>query len=196
MRRSLAIFLLAAAFGCGGKSKQDGIALSHDPISVRGWIADVEGSPNAPFHTAETESARKMELYQSTNVWIDGAPYISGGVAENGSFILLDVPPGNVTINFAAPGAPDAKLVLQNIPGNADVFVPALLLKRGGVELLQPADAKVRMAAQIDKPRPTGRTAILAGHPFPVIDTPMKQMTDRLDFPKRPSNAAPVATVK
>jgi hypothetical protein len=195
MRRPFLILLLAA-LGCGGNAKQDGIVLSHDPISVRGWIADVEGSPNAPFHTAETESARKANLYQSTNVWIDGAPYISGGVAENGSFILLDVPPGNVTINFAAPGAPDAKLVLQNVPGNADVFIPALLLKRGGVELLQPAETKVRMAAKVDKPRPTGKTAILGGHPFPVIDTPMAQMTDRLDFPKPPGNSVPLATVK
>jgi hypothetical protein len=194
MRPGFAILLLVA-LGCGG-AKQEGLALSREPISVRGWIADVEGSPNAPFHTAETESARKANIYQSTNVWIDGAPYISGGVAENGSFILLDVPPGNVTINFAAPGAPDAKLVLQNVPGNADVFVPALLLKRGGVELLQPSETKVRMAARIDKPRPNGKTAILAGRPFPVIDTPMGQMTDRLDFPKPPGSSMPLATVK
>src|SRR5439155_7700931 len=76
--------------------------VSKEPISVRGWIADVAGSPHAPFQTPETEAVRKLQLFQSASVWVDNAPYVSGGVAENGSFILLDVPPGNITITFNA----------------------------------------------------------------------------------------------
>src|SRR5438876_11755818 len=78
--------------------------VSKEPISVRGWIADVAGSPHAPFQTPETEAVRKLQLFQSASVWVDNAPYVSGGVAENGSFILLDVPPGKITITFNAPG--------------------------------------------------------------------------------------------
>jgi len=195
MKRTLALVLLMAA-ACGGGSKSTVPGVSRNPISVRGWVADVEGSASAAFHTVETESARKVQLWQSTSVWVDGAPYISGGIAENGAFILLDVPPGNVTINFAAPGAPDAKLVIRNAPGNADIYVGPIQLKPRGADLLDLSNARVRMAAKIDKPHPTGKTVLVAGRPLPVIETPLSQMIDRLDFPTPPPLRGPVATVK
>src|SRR2546430_977865 len=161
--------------------------VSKEPTSVRGWIVDVAGSPKAPFQTPETDAMRRMQLFQSANVWIDNAPYVSGGVAENGSFLLLDVPPGNNTIVFSAPGAPNARLVLQNIPGNADVYVPAILLKADSVALLDPKRVQVRLAAKIDKPAPTRLTAIVAGLTVPVVNTPLAQMTDRHDYPNPPA---------
>src|SRR6476659_7816647 len=98
--RRLSFFLIPLALlGCG-KPQSKYAVVSKEPVSVRGWVLDVEGSgggDNAPFRTVETEAARKMQLFQSMNIWVEGAPYISGGLAENGSFILLDVPPGNVT---------------------------------------------------------------------------------------------------
>ena len=194
MKRFSAGFGLLLLLACG---RPEGPVVSKEPISVRGWVIDVEGSQNPSFHTVETEAARKMQLFQSTNVWIDGAPYVSGGVQENGAFLLLDVPPGNVTITFSAPGVPEAKLVFQNIPGNADVFVPSLLLKKGGVQLLDPAGVKVRMAAHVDKPQPTRQFAIVAGLKVPVVDTPYAQMDDRHDFPVPPSlGRVPLATVR
>jgi len=168
--------------------------VSKEPISVRGWIADVEGAPKAP--TSDLDFARRAQLYQSTNVWVDNAPYVSGGVAENGAFILLDVPPGNVTVTFSAPGAANARLVLQNIPGNADVFVPALLLKSDSVALADPKGVKVRLAAQIDKPTPTNLTAIVAGLTVPVVNTPIAKMIDRHDYPEPPGTLHPIAIVK
>ena len=142
------------------------------------------------------DSARRMQLFQSTNVWIDDAPYVSGGVAENGAFLLLDVPPGDITISFSAPGAPAAKLVLKNIPGNADVFVPSMLLKSNGVALLDPQAVKVRLAARVDKPTPTRLTASVAGLSVPVMNTPIGQMVDRHDYPVLPAGFRPLATVK
>lgn len=170
--------------------------LSKEPISVRGWIVDVAGSPKAPFQSPETDAARRAQLFQSTNVWVDNAPYVSGGVAENGAFILLDVPPGNVTVSFSAPGAPNARLALQNIPGNADVFVPAMVLKPDGVALLDPKGVQVRLAAKIDKPTPTRLTSVVAGLRVPVMNTPIAQMTDRHDYPNPPAGLRPIATVK
>ncbi len=195
MPKSSLLVLLLLAIACGADSNRQASPLSKDPISVRGWIADVEGAPKAAYSTIETEQVRKLQLFQQTSVTVDNAPYVSGGVAENGSFVLLDVPPGNVSIVFTAPGAPQARLVLQRIPGNADVLVPALLLRKDGVALLQPAAVKVRMAAKIDKAVPSGATALVAGVTLPVTNTPISQMTDRRDFPN-PGGPAPLAVVR
>ena len=190
----LILALLAAA--CGGGKEPAGPHVARDPISVRGWIVDVDTGPNNAYHTIETEAARKQNLFRGTNVWIENAPYVSGGVAETGAFLLLDVPPGNVTITFSAPGAPAARLVLANIPGNADVFVPAMMLKRDGVALLDPASVKVRLADNIVKATPTGAFATVAGQRIPVMRTPINQMIDRLDYPNPPATQAPLAVVK
>lgn len=192
--RNLGVPLLLLSMACAPSPNTPRV--SREPLSVRGWIVDVEGTSNAPFHTAETDAARKRQLFQSTNVWVENAPYVSGGVAENGSFLLLDVPPGNTTITFSAPGISAVSLVLQNVPGNADVFVPALLLRRDSVQLLDPGSVKVRMAAQIGRPAPSGATARVAGLIVPVMNTPVAAMTDRHDFPNPPGTLAPIATVK
>lgn len=194
MRIRCFLLFTLAAFACRPEPKTPHV--SKEPVSVRGWISDVEGSPSAPFRTAETEAARKVQLFQSTNVWVENAPYVSGGAAENGSFLLLDVPPGNVTITFSAPGAPAAKLVLQNIPGNADVFIPAVLLKRDSVALLDPKAVQVRLAARVSRAAPAGMTAQVAGLPVPVMNTPIAAMSDRHDFPNPPGARLPIAIVK
>src|SRR6266568_4525115 len=159
--RLLPIVLLGLAACVDRPSGQ--APLSKEPISVRGWVSDVEGSPTAPLRTPETEAVRKIQLFQSTDVQVDNAPYVSGGVAENGAFILLDVPPGTVTLTFSAPGAPGARLVLQNVPGSADILIPAILLKKNGVGLLDPKGIRIRIADKIDKPHPSGKSALVAG---------------------------------
>src|SRR5712691_7349678 len=128
--KNLLAFAAALVISACGPSEPVGPLLSKEPISVRGWIVDVEGAASSSYQTVETEAFRKSQLFQTMNVWVDNAPFVSGGVAETGAFLLLDVPPGNVTVVFSTAGAPAAKLVLQNIPGNADVFVPAILLRR------------------------------------------------------------------
>ncbi len=194
--RCVVLFLALLVAACGGGTEPRGPRVARDPISVRGWIVDVDSGPNSSFHTVETESARKRALFAGTNVWIENAPYVSGGVAETGAFLLLDVPPGNVTITFSAQGAPAARLVLSHIPGNADVFVPAMMLKRDTVALLDPGSVKIRLPEQIDKATPSGAFAEIAGQRFPVMRTPIVQMIDRLDYPNPPAAQQPLATVK
>ena len=189
------ILLLLALAACTNEHPNTP-RVSKEPLSVRGWLVDVEGGPSAPFRTAETEAARKVHLFQSTYVEVVNAPYVSGGIAENGSFLLLDVPPGKVTIVFTAPGAPAAKLEMDNVPGNADIFLPGLLLKPSSVALTDPAAVKVRMAARVDKPRPTRLTATIAGLRVQVVDTPFAQMNDRHDYPIPPTTLVPIARVK
>ena len=193
--RSAFIVLLLVVAGCGDENP-GAPRVSKDPISIRGWLLDVEGGANAPFRTAETEAARKTHLFQSAYVEVVNAPYVSGGIAENGSFLLLDVPPGKVTIIFSAPGAQAARLDLDNVPGNADIYLPALLLEPNGVTLANPAEVKVRMAARIAAPKPTGAFATIAGLRVPVVDTPIAQMSDRHDYPIPPTTLVPIAKVK
>jgi hypothetical protein len=195
MTKLAAFATLLLIVGCG-PSEPASPALSKEPISVRGWIADVEGAPDAPFRTAETDALRKQQLYQSMSVWVDNAQYVSGGVAENGAFLLLDVPPGSITIEFSAPGTAAAKLVLKNVPGNADVFIPAILLRRDSLALLDPQGVKVRLAGSVDRAKPTGMVSTVAGLAVPVMTTPIAEMADRHDYPVRPAAARPLGTVK
>ncbi|HEY3053265.1 MAG TPA: hypothetical protein VGK04_07755 [Thermoanaerobaculia bacterium] len=192
MTRFAVCVVLVALAACGGNNRNQ-TPLSKEPVSVRGWIEDVEGAVHS--RTPEMETARRTELFQATSVWIENAPYASGGVAENGSFIFLDVPPGNTTIGFNAPGAEQAQLVMRNIPGNADVFVPGLILKKNGAAVVKPRDLKVRVPAQVSKATPSGRMAIIAGLPVPIVSTPLAEFVDRHDYPRPPGFRA-VATYK
>ena len=191
--RRFALCVVVVALAACGPEKPSPSALSKDPVSVRGWIEDVEGAQRSK--SPEMETARRTQIFQATTVWVDNAPYASGGVAGNGSFILLDVPPGKVTIGFTAPGAEQSQLVMENIPGNADVFVPGIILKKHGVAFVRPQDVKVRVAAEVKSPTPTGRTAVVGGLKVPILNVPLAAMVDRHDYP-RPSGFRPVATFK
>ena len=196
MRRLLlAAALLAAA--CWGPEPGTPV-VSKEPISVRGWILDVEsGAESTTYKTVETEAARKAMMFQAMNIWIDNAPYVSGGVAPTGAFLLLDVPPGTAVIELTPPGGVTARLRMENVPGNADVYLPALLLRKDQIIVTDPKAVKVRMAARVAKATPSGQFATIGGHRVPVINTPIAEMTDRHDYPESPNGGmAPIATVK
>ena len=192
MRRFAILIVAAVVAGCANEQPRTS-TVSKEPVSVRGWIDDVQGSRKST--TPEMETARRGQIFQGAQIWVEGADYVSGGVAENGAFILLDVPPGNVTIGLSAPGVDRAKIVLQNIPGNADVFIPAVVLKPNGASVVDPREIKVRVASKLDKPVATGKTAIVAGLTVPIVNVPINAMVDRHDYP-RPKGFQPVATFK
>lgn len=193
MSRTLLALTFLALAACGGAEDGALYNLVSDPVSVRGWILDVKGAQRA--ETIEMELARRTQLFQSTSLWVENSEYASGGIAGNGAFIILDVPPLNAIIGVNAPGAETAKIVLQNVPPTADVFIPDVLLENGGATVLDPTKILVRLPGNVDKPTPTGKTAIVAGHTVPVIETPLAQMMDRRDYPQVPG-FRPVATVR
>jgi hypothetical protein len=196
MRRALFAAACLLVLACGEKNKDGSpsvFEMSRTPVSVRGWIVDVKGAKRA--EGMELEVARRTELFASSSVWVENTQYASGGIAENGAFIVLDVPPNNAILGFQAPGAENAQVVLENIPGGADVFIPDLLLESGGATVLDPKLIQVRLPSDDDTARDTGQTAKVAGYTVRVIATPYAQMTDRRDYPS-PPGFRPVATMK
>ena len=194
MKRSLFTLVLAALAACGGGEKKSSVYdMSRQPVSVRGWIADVKGAKHSDI--PDVEIARRTQLFQSSSVWVENTEYASGGIAENGAFIILDVPPLNATVGFNAPGAETAKLLLKDVPGTADVFIPDVLLEPGGATVLDPKKILVRLPAEVSKARRTNRTATIAGYTVPIIEVPLGEMTDRRDYPN-PGGFRPVATVR
>jgi len=196
MRRALLAIALLPLLACGEKNKDGSPSvyeMSRNPVSVRGWIVDVKGAQRA--ETMELEIGRRTELFASSSVWVENTQYASGGIGENGAFIVLDVPPNNSILGFNAPGAEDARVVLENIPGGADVFIPDLLLEPGGATVLDPKLIQVRLPANVDAARDKGQLAKVAGYPVRVIETPLSQMADRREYPS-PPGFRPVATIK
>lgn len=191
IRRILPLALLLAV-SCN-ESKNSPHALSRQPLSVRGWVEDVAGAKRG--ETIEMEIARRQELFAATSVWVENNEFASGGVAENGAFIVLDVPPGNSVIGFNAPGAETARLTLENMPGSADVLIPAIILENGGAKVRDPKAIQIRVAGRVDKPTPTGKFAIIAGNQVPVMETPLSAMANRREYPD-PPGYRPVATIK
>jgi hypothetical protein len=188
---TIAMLLLAA---CGNEKPSSSIyMLARKPVSVRGWILDVKGAQHA--QVAEVEIARRTQLFLSTTVWVENVEFASGGVAENGSFIVLDVPPTKATLGFNAPGAQTARVVLEGVPGSADVFIPDIILEPNGATVLDPKKILIRVPADVDKPTPTGAMATIAGYKVPIINTPLKMLVDRREYPN-PGGFRPVATFK
>jgi hypothetical protein len=192
MRRLVPLLFLAIA-ACKGGEGVGAVRPPNDPVSVRGWILDVKGAQRA--ETIEMELARRSQLFLSSSVWVENGDYASGGIAENGAFVILDVPPNNPVLGFNAPGAESARVVMQDIPPFADVFLPDLILQNGGATVLDPKKIVVRLAGNVSKPTPTGKTAKVAGYTVPIVEVPTQQMIDRRDFPFVPG-FRPVATVR
>lgn len=196
MKRTLALTLLILA-ACGGGEAKDGSAaaqLSRTPVSVRGWVLDVKDARSAD--NIDMELARRAQLFAATSLWIEGSRYASGGIAENGAFIVLDVPPGTSTLGFNAPGAETAKIVMENVPGNADVMLPNVILENGGATFLDPSQLVVRLPdSSVDKPTPTGEYATFNGVRAPIVKTPLREMMNRREYPE-PPGYRPLATVR
>jgi hypothetical protein len=133
--------------------------------------------------TASTMNARQIRVFEQTALSVEGAPFASGGIGGNGAFIILDVPPGDVVINFQPPDAMDAQLTLKGVPPNADIVLPGLRYKGAEVEPIDPSKIVVRIPARVESQRPIAGNVTVGGHKVQVFETPLTELVDRRDFP-------------
>jgi hypothetical protein len=191
MKRHLPLLLPFLLFACGdGRSLEtEGRgSFKKGPVSIRGWFAEIEvgEKPETVFSVTQPGgrvSHYQTELFKETNLSLRDVPYASGGVAEDGSFIILDAPPGRVVIDMQAPGVPLLPLVLENIPPNADVLIPSIKLYPDRFELLQPERILVRVPTRAKERKKAAEQAIVGGTRVDVWEVPLREMADRRDWP-------------
>ena len=167
------------------------------PVSIRGWVSDIDLPPQETMQVIDPAvgDMRKWAVIGRINLYVEAADYVSGGIANDGSFIMLDVPPGEVNLIFQPPGLPDGRLHLENVPPNADILLPDLAIKGGSVLLNEPELAMVRIPAKVSERRKLESTVRIAGHEIPAWEVPLQEMIDRREYPER--NQSPgIAVVK
>ena len=182
----LTLFLLLTA--CSGEATP-----RNRPASVRGWIGDIEltGESYAAV-TKVDEALRRMEMLGGANIYVENVKFASGGVEHDGSFLLLDIPPGNARIVFQIPGVADSVLTLENIPSKADVLIPNVKIAGGKATVVDPSKVKVRLPSK--EPKPTNVSMIVSGHRVAAVEVTLKDLADRRDFPT-PEGPKPIAIV-
>jgi hypothetical protein len=183
------ITALAAAFLIVSACQRQEYAtpkVSSTPASIRGWLVPAENSDQSLMYvtdTANTADARQVRVFEQTALSVEGAPFASGGIGGNGAFIILDVPHGDVVINFQPPDGMDAQLTLTGVPPNADILLPGLKYNGTQVEPIDPSRIVVRIPARIASKRPVAGNVIVGGHKVQVFETPLSELVDRRDFP-------------
>lgn len=187
LRTALIAVLPWLLIGVACRSESKGPPIPKNPASIRGWLVDPAAESQPLLHltdTASGEAAHRARVFEQTHISIEGFPYASGGIGGNGSFVILDVPPGQVIINFQPPEGPDAQLLLKDVPPNADILLPRLRIQATEVVPSDPKDIVVRVPARVTARRPTGSQMTVAGQPVPVFEVPLSEMLDRRDYPQ------------
>ncbi len=193
---SFCCLVLFAVIRCGGGAPGSSYGPSRTPVSVRGWIADIV-PPSAPRPTDPLKLASwRNTMFQDTSVVVLNIAYASGGVSENGSFIVLDVPPGEAVLDFTAPGVPSARLAFSGLPPNADVLLPGLIMTGSTMTILHPEKILVRVPSEIVRIRHRIRGTVLVGsYAVDIYEVPLSDLADRRDYPE-PAEIHPLATVR
>src|SRR5687767_12929005 len=173
------IAALAAAFLISSACQQKeyaGPKVSTTPTSIRGWLVPAESSEQSLMYVTDSTSTsdeRQIRIFEQTALSVEGAPFASGGIGGNGSFIILDVPPGDVVINFQPPDGMDAQLTLTGVPPNADILLPGLRYRGAEVEPIDPSKIVVRIPARVESQRPVAGNVTVGGHKVQAFETPL-----------------------
>ena len=186
MNTRLAIILFAATTLLSCSDKPAGPVMSQSPVSVRGWIEEIE-PPDSELYRLRSKTAgaaeQRAEIFKQASLSIEETQMASGGIGENGSFIILDVPPGKVTVSFSSPGITRSDLIMTGVPPNADILLPSLNVGRTGTTLLNPDGVVVRVPITSDDPHPHFPPVTVGGRSVPVRPVPLSELVDRRDYP-------------
>jgi hypothetical protein len=161
---------------------------------VRGWIGDIEltGETYAAVGKVD-EALRRMEMLGGANIYLENVPMASGGLQQDGSFMVLDVPPGNSRVIFQIPGVADSVMTLENVPPNADVLIPSLKVGGGKAMAIDAAKIQVRLPAKERKQ--TNIVMKVSGQSATAVEVPVSELGDRRDYPT-PEGHKPVMVVQ
>lgn len=175
IRYALLTLLVPALLFCGEPTPRGDLPAG--PVSVRGWVSNVQGVPNYG------EDGNFYDL----NAYVEGIERVSGGVQPTGAFIILGVPPGQSTIVFQAPGIEDAAIHFEGLPPRADVLLPGIVLTPDGASISNPDAARVRIPrghqGEIEQ---IESTTTANGVTLPTYLVPTKNLGDRLNYPEPP----------
>lgn len=191
MRRPVLLLLSLLVFACSDSEtldREDRGSFRKGPVSIRGWFSEIDVGPPPPdVFSVTTPNARispyQRQLFEKTNISLEGVPYASGGVRDDGSFIVLDAPSGAMLLNMQAPGVPLVQMRLENIPPNADVFIPGIKLYADRFEILRPDQVLIRVPTRGGERKKAERTAKVGEHAADVWEVPLREMMDRRDWP-------------
>jgi hypothetical protein len=182
--KALATLSLFILIGCQSEPAA-GPRISRTPASVRGWIQEIEAPQTELYklRSATTGAAQaKMELFAETSVVVADFQFASGGVAETGSFIVLDVPPGDINLTFTSSHLGDMHLPIRNVPANADILLRGVRLTRGKAEVIDPSLVEVRVP-QIKGQQPPATPVLVQGKEIIPRVVPISELEDRRDYP-------------
>jgi len=181
---TLLLIVLLAAASCA-VPEDDGSGPGKTPVSVRGWIAYIQLPPQEVMKVSDPAKARQRmyQFLRDTNVYVLNMPFVSGAIAETGAFIMLDVPPGDVTVRFQPPGLSEAQLVLRNLPGNADVILGGLKIDGDKVSLIDPSKSVARIPVDGTERRKLDQVVYVGDQQIEVWEVPYNDLVDRREFP-------------
>lgn len=199
------VMIVAAALILSGCADTPELAAERErrrsPISIRGWIWDVEApAPTVPGTLSVVgelgDQERKARIFQQTYISIDNVTYASGGLIDTGAFVILDAPPRNLTMLIQTPVFTDYRIPMQRIPPNADVYLPGIVLDAKGVHFAEPEKLRVRIPGE--KSGPTGETALIGGHEVPIETATISELVNRREYPEitPPESAQPSASAQ
>ncbi len=185
MRIALTAVVTTLAFtviSCGPSEGRPEV--SKTPASLRGWIGDIELPPNEMYRLMEQTTGinqLKLQILQDTSLSVEGQ-IATGGLEDNGAFIILDVAPGNTTIIFSAPGLPENMLMLEGVPPNADILLPGVELTLAGPKI-DATRVVVRIPEKRGGPTPIPPPVRVMGQEVPVRAVGLGELIDRRDYP-------------
>ena len=187
MRNKLPLFLVTAVLvvsSCGG-GETTTRRPAQNPISIRGWIMDIEGTPSdIPDVAFPAINRAPIQYILDANVYVPDQQYVSGTI-ENGSFVMLDVANGDATIMFQAAGIADSPMRVKGVPPSADLVLPGIVI---GKEISYVADSRramVRIPSNVAEVEEVPSTTFVNDEKISTYNIPIKKMGDRMNAMER-----------
>ncbi len=175
----LLLGMIVLVAGCGEPQSR----ITQGPASVRGWIIGIEGLNEGPDSVGIV--GRHYNPYPDTNVYVPNVKFASGGLQSDGTFVILDIPHGDATLVFQAPGIDEAPMQIRNLPPNAELYAPGVRITRQGAILSDPSRAVVRIPVKENAPpREIPSTTLVNGKRIRTTEVYFKQMGDRMNYPQ------------